>query len=81
MLDYRTILAAVAAVLLLGWLAKRETAAAAQAVNPLNNNNVFAQAADGVVESLTDGQTKTTGGLWFKHCKARNFEPWYCPNV
>ncbi len=78
-LDAKAVLAMLASVLLLLYLAKRQAGQIAQAVNPLNNDNVFAQAANGVVASVTAGQSKTTGSAWFKHCQARNFAPWYCP--
>ncbi len=80
-LDPKTVFAISLSLVLFAWLAKREAAAAANAINPLNNDNVIAQAANGVVESLSGGESKTTGSAWYKHCKARNFAPWYCPNV
>ena len=78
-LDYKTVLSIVAGIVLLGFIAKRQAAQAANAVNPLNNHNVFAQAADGVVKSVTGGESKTVGSAWYKHCQARDFAPWYCP--
>ncbi len=79
-LDAKTVFALAFSLLFFMWLAKRQAAQVAQAINPLNNHNVFAQAADGVVASMTGGASTTTGSAWYKHCQARNFAPWYCPN-
>ena len=77
----KTVFSIALAIVVLVWLAKRQAAQALQAINPVNNDNVFASAADGVVESLTGGESKSTGSAWYQHCKKNNFEPWYCPNV
>lgn len=78
--DYRVVFALALSVGVYLWVVKRQAAQALHAVNPLNNHNVFAQAADGVVASLSGGESKTTGSAWFKHCQARDFAPWYCPS-
>lgn len=52
------------AVALLYYLGKKEVVAAASAVNPLNNNNIIAQAANALVSlpSTAAGQPATTVG-------------------
>ena len=63
----------VGAVLLLGlWWAARRVAApggalvsAAQAVNPLNPDNVFSSGADAAVQAMTGDASQTLGGWVF----------------
>ncbi len=80
-LSPKTVFSIAVVIILFAWLAKRQAGQAVQAVNPLNNDNVFAQAANGVVEAVSSGESKTTGSAWYKHCRDKNFAPWYCPNV
>lgn len=64
-------LAISAAGVFLAWLAyqaitkgPQAVAAAAQAVNPLNSNNVFAQSANAVTSTIAGRDTTLGGYLW-----------------
>ncbi len=58
---------AVVVVVALAWYLKNKIGDVAEAVNPLNNDNIFASATDSITANLTDGRHKTFGGWLF--CK------------
>ena len=73
--DTMLIAGAVAAGLLLAWYSKRAAQAAAQAVNPVNNNNIINRAANAIVGK--DNSTSSIGSTLYDwlHPDFANYNP------
>lgn len=63
--DWRAYVAIGAVAVVLVWLAKKQIGAVANAVNPLNDNNVFAAAGNDLGAALT-GDSNFSLGKWFE---------------
>lgn len=52
-----------------------------KALDVTSKDNIAAQLSDKTTAALTGGKDKSLGGFWYRNCKEKDFEPWYCPNV
>lgn len=53
---------------------------AVESINPLNDENIFAQASNDLTEKVTGKEGDDLGSAWYRRCERLNFEPWYCPS-
>lgn len=64
-IDWRGVAVLVGAAALLAWYGKNKAVAAAQAVNPVNNNNVINQGVSTIVQDATGGHALSLGDWLF----------------
>lgn len=60
-LNWKTVAAGVAGIVLLGWLAKREAGEALAAVNPVDPDNVINQGANEVFQAVSGNEVDSIG--------------------